>query len=150
MYIYIKDKKDISNAFLGSFDSIEIATKNLATTINDCIVLHTEIDEKIKELYYSSKYDEMSNYSLVLYQKEQAKQQRNQLLKKGTKSQDGKMWFNFDSASMFIQAVSTLEGGETLPWYDANREKVELTLDEAKAYAKEIRLDMQKVYGLID
>jgi hypothetical protein len=86
----------------------------------------------------------------IEYSKEELKKQRNQLLKKGTKSQDEKMWFNFDSASMFIQAVSTMEQDETLSWYDANREKVELTFDEAKAYAKEIRLVMQKVYGLVE
>ena len=78
----------------------------------------------------------------------ESKENRERLLKKGTISADGRMWFNFDSADMFMNAVGTLDPGETIKWYDKDRQVVELTYEEAKAYAKEIRLVMQSLYGL--
>ena len=76
------------------------------------------------------------------------KQKRDHILKKGAKTADGKMWFNLDSAQMFISGFSTLDKDELYPWYNAKREKVELTYEEAKVYAKEIRTVLQKLYGL--
>jgi len=81
-------------------------------------------------------------------QKQAQKQARDEMLKQGTISQDGKMWFNFESANMFMTAVGTLDVGETISWYDKDRQKVVLTYDEAKAYSKEIRIVMQSLYGL--
>ena len=77
-----------------------------------------------------------------------AKEERAILLQKGSLSKDGKIWFNFDSASMFIQAFSTLDEDETLPWYDKDKNEVFLTYTEAKMYAKEIRVALQSLYGL--
>ena len=91
-----------------------------------------------------SLYDEY----LANEQKQAQKQARNEMLKNGSVSQDGKMWFNFESANMFMTAVGTLDAGETMPWYDKDRQKVVLTYDEAKAYSKEISIVMQSLYGL--
>ena len=77
-----------------------------------------------------------------------AKEERAIILAKGSISKDGKIWFNFDSASMFIQAFSTLDEDETLPWYDKDKNEVFLTYTEAKMYAKEIRVALQSLYGL--
>jgi len=73
---------------------------------------------------------------------------REALLKKGALSADGKMWFNFESANMFMTAVGVLDVGESIPWYDKNRVEILLSYDDAKAYAKEIRMVMQALYGL--
>jgi len=151
--LYIKGKKDINNAFLGKFTNVEIAKNNLKETninFNDCIIIYTKLNSKLKKLYYSSDFEEMTNYSLSKHKEELNKQQRNQLLKKGTITKDGKIWFNYDTASMFIQAVSTMEQDETLPWRDKNREIIELSYEEAKAYTKEIRKTLQKLYGVIN
>lgn len=78
----------------------------------------------------------------------QVKSRREELLKKGAVSKDGKMWFNFESANMFMVAVGTLEVDESMPWFDKDKNKVLLTYAEAKVYAKEIRIVMQSLYGL--
>jgi hypothetical protein len=73
---------------------------------------------------------------------------RDALLKKGTLTADGRIWFNYDTAQMFISAFVTLDEDETLLWRDANRDVIELTYVEAKAYTKEIRAVLQALYGL--
>ena len=81
-------------------------------------------------------------------QKIEANEARANKLKSGSLTKDGRMWFNYESASMFIQAFVTMEESETLFWYDKDRIKVELDYAKAKAYAKEIRVVLQGVYGL--
>ena len=80
--------------------------------------------------------------------KTKEKEQRAELLEKGSYSKDGKMWFNFESSSMFIQAFVTLDEDENLAWYDKDKNEVSLTYTEAKMYAKEIRVVLQSLYGL--
>ncbi len=71
------------------------------------------------------------------------------MLKIGTTTQDGKLWFNLETAQMFVSGVSTLDDGESFLWRDANREVVEISYADAKAYTKEIRIVLQKFYGLV-
>lgn len=83
------------------------------------------------------------------FEKKQGENRRRAyLLKKGTKTSDGKLWFNMDTAQMFVIAVTTLKNGESLLWRDVNRETVEIPYEDAKTYAKEIRITLQKFYGL--
>jgi len=76
------------------------------------------------------------------------KLKRNDLLKKGTLTKDKKIWFNLETAQMFISAFSTMDLTETLPWRDANRQVITLTYIQAKVYSKEIRDTLQIFYGL--
>ena len=73
---------------------------------------------------------------------------RAKLLIDGTLTADKKLWFNYETAQMFISAFVTLDDDEELLWRDANSEVVTLTYDEAKSYMKEIRATLQIVYGL--
>ncbi len=77
------------------------------------------------------------------------KNKRDAMLKIGTTTQDGKLWFNLETAQMFVSGVSTLDDGESFLWRDANREVVEILYADAKAYTKEIRIVLQKFYGLV-
>jgi len=77
------------------------------------------------------------------------KNKRDAMLKIGTTTQDGKLWFNLETAQMFVSGVSTLDDGESFLWRDVNREVVEISYADAKAYIKEIRIVLQKFYGFV-
>lgn len=82
------------------------------------------------------------------FEKASLNAKRDALLKEGTLTKNKKLWFNIDTAQMFISGFSTLDVGESMPWRDANRKVVTLSYVECKAYVKEIRIVLQAFYGL--
>jgi hypothetical protein len=109
-----------------------------------------EIDGKFEDIGLTDTLlTGLINEELEKEAKLEANLKREEILQKGTLTEDKKIWFNMETAQMFISAFSTLDEDETLPWRDANREVVELSFTQAKAYAKEIRKVLQAFYGLV-
>jgi len=80
--------------------------------------------------------------------KKAKKAKRAELLEKGMLTADGKMWFNEKYATMFMVKVSGAIACKlkSVKWKDANREVVEVSIDDAKVYIKEIIEALDTVY----
>jgi hypothetical protein len=66
----------------------------------------------------------------------------------GFNTNDGKFHFDGKTAGLFIQLASTLDAGESTPYMNKNGERVTLSYDEVKVYAKEIRDKLLSIYGV--
>jgi len=80
--------------------------------------------------------------------KVEAKMIRDTALYKGTVTKDKKFWFNEDTGVKFcIKMNTTISIGEkSFKWVNAKREVVEVSISDAKKYAKEILATLDKVY----
>jgi hypothetical protein len=98
-----------------------------------------KIDEKIKELKAQYEADQ---------QKLKEKQQRDAILEAGTLTSDGEFWFNEEWAKVFMTKVATAKsvGFTYIKWKNAKREVVEVPLDKADEYMKEMITTLDKVY----
>lgn len=83
----------------------------------------------------------------IVYNKKEENAKRDALLKEGTLTADGKIWFNLEKGQMFISGAYTLDEGELYYWKDVNGEDITLSPIQAKAYAKEMRITLQRLYG---
>jgi len=74
--------------------------------------------------------------------------ERQALLGKGLVTADGKMWFNEKYATMFIVKVSGAIACKlkSVKWKNANREVIEVSVNDAKVYIKEIIEALDTVY----
>lgn len=77
-----------------------------------------------------------------------AKANRQKLLEDGTLTADGLFWFNEEWAKVFMTKVATARGIglNSMKWKNANKEVVDIPLDKANEYMKEMIEILDKIY----
>jgi hypothetical protein len=101
-----------------------------------------------KDLSVITLANELKSEYEQLDQKLKEKQERDAILEAGTLTSDGEFWFNEEWAKVFMTKVATARavGFTYVKWKNAKREVVELPLDKADEYMKEMIATLDKVY----
>jgi len=104
-------------------------------------------NEKDMELFYSS-FPEKRKENYQLFESKQSLIDRAVILESGTLTSDNKFWFNEKWAKVFMTKVASAEsvGFTYVKWKNAKREIVEVPLDQAKVYIKEMIAVLDKIY----
>ena len=98
-----------------------------------------QIEAKMQELEAQYKADQI---------KQKAYNDRAVILESGTLTSDNEFWFNEKWAKVFMTKVASAEsvGFTYVKWKNAKREIVEVPLDQAKVYIKEMIAVLDKIY----
>jgi hypothetical protein len=142
-FIYVNEAHEVVNAS-RSQQEVEDATEYEVDA--------SSIPENWSDYLYQDGIFTLNTAEQEIHKKLQeeavAEETRDVKLEEGFDTNDGKFHFDDKTAGLFIQLASTLDAGESTPYMNKNGERVTLSYDEVKAYAKEIRDKLLSIYGV--